>query len=397
MPDPDDPAIGNSDGGTSDNASGGRRRGDFGAGDFAGRIWAARADVAQAALVARFWDPRAGLFWLDDRRVPRSLRRHAPYWWQAQALAAQLDAAGRVPRAGRRALELLAGIARMAGSLTGPDFYDDLAWLGLACVRAHDLGWVDRTPARQLLAAVRVGADPAGGMRWKRADDFHNVPATAPAGLLALGVARWDDDPWLVGWATRLAAWLHAHLVSPSSGLIWDGSRSRAGVLVAEGPLWSYNVGTVAGLDLALADATPDPDQARRLRERASRTIRVGTAALRAGAVAVEPGSVAPAPAAGLWRDEGPGDPALFRGILARYVADLVCVDPTGAADVRADLLMQAAAVWEASTLGLVEHAWGGATPPARQAGPVSSAEQLTAVLVLEAAARVAGSGGCPR
>lgn len=281
----------------------------------------------------------------------------------------------------------------MAGSLTAPDFFDDLAWLGLACAQGHNLGWLPATPARQLLAAVRVGAVPAGGVRWRRGDDFVNVAATAPAGLLALAVANWDDDPFLRAWAAALGDWLHARLVSPTTGLIWDGARPQEGVLVPEGPLWSYNIGLLAGLDLALAGATADPARTRLLREQAVSTLRVGTRALRAGRVDVTLEDSCADSTGVLWRDEGPGDPDLFRGILARHVAQAVRADPGGTLDLRSDLLRQAAAVRRAAPLGLLERRWG-AGSPGRRAGSVTLAEQLTAVFVVEAANLVAGGVG---
>ncbi|MGV1006535.1 MAG: hypothetical protein ACOYEV_17620, partial [Candidatus Nanopelagicales bacterium] len=116
------------------------------------QVWQERAGAAQEVLVERFWQPRAGLFRADSGRAAHwktGLRLGAwNYWWQAQAMEAQLWAYARGDEAaGERARLLMAGVRRRARSLSRNRLYDDLAWLGLACARAHDLGLVDREPA----------------------------------------------------------------------------------------------------------------------------------------------------------------------------------------------------------------------------------------------------------
>ena len=373
----------------------------------------ARAVSARRVLVEQYWDSRTRLFRIRAGRMARLASwlpiGHWHYWWQAHALDCLLDGldAGD-PGPADLAVDHLNGIVnRTGGDVTGNDFIDDLAWLGLATLRAHRLGMIDARLPRALAEAVRRGHDQdLGGFRWRIGDDFHNVPASAPAAMLLAGAAELADQPGWVGLARDTAEWLHRTVVD-GTGVVWDGCRPRAGSLVPEGPLWSYNIGTVAGLDVTLA-ALSDPVEADRLLTRAGRVVRAGTAALRAGCVdipaarmAATRGSSSPPPGSRPWLDElGHGshrDPQLFRGILAQYAADLVLADPSRTHDVAADLRHQADAAWSARDhRGLVGPHWDqpttehGLPDPGRgRQGQPWLASHVSGTLTLAAAARI--------
>ena len=99
---------------------------------------------------------------------------------------------------------------RNLGSWTN-DYYDDIAWFGLAVQRAGPLA---RRSTRPALAAItcrlRDGwtADGGGGIWWRRGDDFKNAPANGPAAILA---ARAGD----VEFAATITDWMHDTLVDP--------------------------------------------------------------------------------------------------------------------------------------------------------------------------------------
>ena len=377
---------------------------------------AARAVSARRVLVEQFWDPRTRLFRIRAGPMARLAWwlpvGHWHYWWQAHALDCLLDGldAGD-PGSADLAVDHVTGIVnRTGGDVTHNDFIDDLAWLGLATLRAHRLGVIDARLPRTLAEAVSRGHDPdLGGFPWRFGDDFHNVPASAPAAMLLAGAAELAGQPDWVEVARDTAEWLHRTVVD-GTGLVWDGCRPRAGSLVPEGPLWSYNIGTVAGLDVTLA-ALSAPVEADRLLARAGRVVRAGTAALRSGCVDIPAariaairGSTSPPTGSAPWRDElGEGsnrDPLLFRGILARYAADLVLADPSRTGDVAADLMRQADAAWSArEDRGLVGPSWGQPTTPGKpDAGRVPQpqtwlASHLSGTLTLAAAGRIAAAG----
>ncbi|MCU0299976.1 MAG: hypothetical protein MUF35_00040 [Candidatus Nanopelagicales bacterium] len=350
--------------------------------------WSDCAQQAREVLVARYWDERSGLFRVGAGLPGRIgvLLPGAPWhpWWQAQALEVLLDGVGTDPGASARAPRLVDGIAAgQGGDLTRTAFVDDLAWLGLATWRAHTLGVLGPEPALALAAAVLAGHDPVlGGFRWRFGDDYHNVPATAPAAMLLARTAALAGAPTRLDLARATAEWLHAHVVEPS-GVVRDGCRPRQGRLVAEGPLWSYNVGTVAGLDVVLADeARDDAERGWRL-DRAAWVLRAGTRVLGADTD-------------GIWRDErhdGQGvDPQLFRGILARHLADLVLADPAGAPDLAEDLRRQAAAAWSARDgRGRIGAAWTGRRSAGGSPARSTLAAHLAGALVLASTARLPG------
>ncbi len=372
-------------------------------------MWQERARESHAVLVDEYWDHRTGLFRVGAA-VPGRVRALMPwrpwhYWWQAHGLEVLLDAHEAGDRqAGQRAVRLIEGIAhRNRGDLTANRYYDDVAWMGLATLRAHRLGLIDVQTPSALADAVMGGWDVGlGGVRWRVGDEFRNVAATAPGAMLLAGISWLHGDAGRLGIARAAADWLHSTLVDPC-GIVWDGCRPQDGVLVPEGRLWSYNVGTVAGLDVVLGGMA-DPVEARRLSARAARVVRAGSAALRAQcaevsrAVAlVAEGSATAIASGAVWRDElhdGAGaDPQLFRGILARHAATLVLTDPT-LIDVAHDLVVQGEAVWRARDgRGRISPSWAADRPVwSRERAPTLAAH-LSGALALASLARLERAG----
>jgi predicted alpha-1,6-mannanase (GH76 family) len=304
--------------------------------------WAARAEQAYAALVDRFWDRRRGLFrvftgWRGSLRDPWH------YWWQAHALDCVVDAVGRGAAAeAERAQRLVEGIVRRNGGRVENAYYDDMAWLGLALDRA---GSVAGLPVGDLVdrlwAELREGWHEAGGVRWRRDDTYRNVAASAPTALLA--VRRGDKE-----YARRIVDWLGEVLVDPADRVL-DGVHARPGA-VPHREWYSYNQGTVAAAYAELGE----PD----------RGLRIALAGL---------------PASGLLPDEGGGDRGLFKGIYARYAADVARAVGAAAAPLREGLARHGERAWAArSPEGLFGASWE--QPPA---GAVELSGHLSGVLLM--------------
>jgi predicted alpha-1,6-mannanase (GH76 family) len=304
-------------------------------------MWDERAAEASRALVGTYWDERRGLFRTTSARRLAWRTPAWHYWWQAHALDA-LVLAGDLDRADR----LLAGILRRNGGITN-DYYDDMAWLGLALENLRVAGGRPDAEAlvAELMAALRQGVHPSeGAVVWRRGDSYLNVPANAPTAILA---ARTGDEAL----ARQLTGWLHATLVRPD-GVVYDGVHPDVDVDTTE---WTYNYGTVIGADVALGE-----------RERAGRVARAATALLRPD---------------GLWPDEGAGDRALFKGILARHLGTLLATGPDPA--LRELLERNAIAAWQSrSPDGLTGPDWG--RPPERA---VELSAHLSGVLLLHTVA----------
>jgi predicted alpha-1,6-mannanase (GH76 family) len=143
--------------------------------------WADRAETVEDTIRRRFVRRLAGVVpgtRIGRVRWPRPLViRPWPwhYWWQAHLLDCLVDAQRRAPQP-LRAMEI-AALARTVrlrnlGSWTN-DYYDDIAWFGLAVQRAGPLARRSTQPALTAITTrLRAGWTPAGGggIWWRRTD-----------------------------------------------------------------------------------------------------------------------------------------------------------------------------------------------------------------------------------
>jgi predicted alpha-1,6-mannanase (GH76 family) len=338
--------------------------------------WYPRAEDAQSILVSRFWDARHRLFRVHS---PRRLRMpHWHYWWQAHALDALVDAASRHgsrdgPEVDRIAAHVAGIVARNGGTIRN-DYYDDMAWMALAMLRAETLIDVSTSAyVDEMWSMIKAGWAERGGIIWRRDDDYTNTPSNAPAALLAARLHARGGDPADLEWARRIEQWLYATLVDPDSGLVWDGVHPTDPHPNRDH--YTYNQGTVIGASLELHRITGE-------REFLARAAHVAT-----GAVAKYTRE-----RDGILPDEGIDDGGLFKGILARYLAEFVRraevvgdaagvpgLAATGGA--AADLLRRNAA----AVAGAQEPVGPDWTRPGAGGGSLSC--HLSAVFVLEAAA----------
>ncbi|MEN3359504.1 MAG: hypothetical protein V7637_3486 [Mycobacteriales bacterium] len=346
--------------------------------------WQVWAGKAQRLLVDRFWDGRRRLFRVHaGRRLIRLPHWH--YWWQAHALDALVDAAARDDRDGsvraRIAAFVPAIVARNGGRIVN-DYRDDMAWMGLALLRAEAMtGTPTIGLVRELWAEILAGWDHRhGGVGWRRGDTYANTPTNAPAAMLGARLYARDKDAADLAWARTIDTWLHDTLVDAATGAVRDG------VHPGEAPRpdtdrYTYNQGTVVGSSIALHRVTGDDVHLKRAGQ-------VAGAALTGF---VRPGD-------GLLVDEGTQDGGLFKGILTRYLGDFV-VTTHGSAGSPGDhgqvagqvagmLRRNGVAVAPAAARGLVGPDW---SRPQAGAGDLST--HLSAVLLLEALARMEAAG----
>lgn len=275
--------------------------------------WERRADAAQAALAREYANVRPADGWpgLYRLRAPAGLRDRIGlrYWWQAHAIDALVDRQERAPtpRNLARIRAVVRGVrATNHGRITN-DYYDDMGWMALALLRADAVGAGTAPTARRLWHVIRSGWNEAqgGGVPWRRQQPaYKNVPANGPAAILAARLYRRDGRREDLAWAERIVAWMHATLVDAETGVVWDGVNRRGDGRIDRRWLFTYTHGVALGADVELHAITGDPA----LLTRARRTA----------AAALD--RLAPD---GILRDEGPGDGALFKGILARYLAAL--------------------------------------------------------------------------
>ncbi|ALG85805.1 glycoside hydrolase family 76 protein [Gordonia phthalatica] len=303
-----------------------------------------RAAAAQVAIASRSLRPLLG--WVPGTLIgavawppvthPRRRDRWTAswnYWWQAHLVDLLVD--GAIHRDDDRcaadAVALLRGIRLHNGLLWTNDYYDDMAWMGLAIERVDRHLHRSHPCARRALSSKMVDAwSPAlgGGIPWRTTDTFFNAPANGPAAILLARTGHGER-------AVAMADWIHRELLLPS-GLIADGLWVRpGGVRELDGTTFTYCQGVALGAEVEAYRLTADRIHLDRI-DALLRAVqdRMTTDGVVSGA--------------------GGGDGGLFNGILARYLA-LVATDLPGDAagvdELRARsseiVLRSAESVWE--------------------------------------------------
>ncbi|EON30789.1 putative glycosyl hydrolase [Gordonia terrae C-6] len=281
------------------------------------RARAAADAVYDRHLQRAFWLPgtrAAAVAWPIGRMQAQFGSWH--YWWHAHLVDLLVDAAiHRVAGSshGDRSYDpdiaddvdrLLRGIRIRNGGRWTNNYYDDMAWLGLAIERADRHLHLDHAGGLRVLAGQMLDAwvpDDGGGIPWRKADQFFNAPANGPAAILLARTGHVER-------AVAMCDWMDANLVDPDTHLIIDGlKRLPDGSLKPETGTYTYCQGVVLGAELEALRATRDRTHLDRL----ARLLD-----------AVERHSCTD----GVINGGGGGDGGLFHGVLARYLA-LVATD----------------------------------------------------------------------
>ncbi|MGG6311004.1 glycoside hydrolase family 76 protein [Paenibacillus macerans] len=336
--------------------------------------WSDRADRMHRDLFACYMNEDTGIL---DQWYPRTANRAGDnfyYWWQAHVLDVLVDAYERTgdpalpERIGRfcRSLE-----SYNSGTFTH-NYYDDMEWTALALLRAYQgtgEPWY-KEKTLELWEDIQTAWNGYfdGGMAWKKDQlDYKNTPANAPAAILAARLYRLFGREADLAWAKRIYDWNRSRLVDPATGFVWDGINRLGDGQIDKDWKFTYCQGVFIGAGVELHRCTGDPGY---LKE-AQRTAAACFDAL------CEPGT-------GLLPDEGIDDTGLFKGILIRYLVELLRADPD-CPRVREIIMANAERLWSSGLLrppGLCGPSWQ--EPPRL---PVQLSVQLSGLMLLEAAA----------
>jgi hypothetical protein len=162
-----------------------------------------------------------------------------------------------------------------AAWIGGDRYYDDNAWVGLALIELERLrpgsGWLERAQELYRFAVTGWAADRTpspGGVFWLEQDrgtggrnHDRNTVSTAPNAQLGLHIGELTGAPPDLGshiGPREMYDWVVATLDSsresaaPGTGPFWDKLRGDGTIDRAE---WSYNQGSMLGLNVLLARA----------------------------------------------------------------------------------------------------------------------------------------------
>ncbi|GEM_PF-3503097 len=232
------------------------------------------------------------------------------YWWQAHGVDAMLDGYLRTrdSKYTQWMKSLLLGTKDTNGGQYPTTYYDDMAWLAIASLRAaQNTGDADYLNATNILWQDIQGgqhADRGGAVQWnKSAPNSFNACTNGPAIILATRLYRANNTAANLQTARNIYAWMKSVLVDPASGAVWDNYDAGTDA-TQKAWIFSYNVGTWIGAGLELYKATGEQtylDDAVRSAEYAM-TNRLTNGVF--------------------WTNEtGEGDGGLFKGIFLRYFA----------------------------------------------------------------------------
>ena len=233
-----------------------------------------------------------------------------------------------------------------------------------------------RRDVRALWRDVKAGwnEQQGGGIAWCKTQlDYKNTPANAPAVILGARLYRAFGDKADLQFAERVYAWLDATLVDPATGFVWDGKNRNGDGRTDKTWAFTYNQGVRIGAAVELFRATNDP----RYLQDATKTFEATIARL--------------TDARGVLKEHGKGDGGLFKGILMRYLGELIRLDPAANAKVSEFVRRQAESAWshlepdaeKASPL-LFGADWSKAATT-----PVQLGVQLSGVMLFEQMARL--------
>jgi predicted alpha-1,6-mannanase (GH76 family) len=267
--------------------------------------WSKAADSAQQALTTQYWSAEEKYY-----KHNNDGNNGFDYWWNAHALDVLVD--GYIRTKDKTYLArmdaLLTGMHKKNGDKWENNFYDDMQWLALACIRAYnatkDIRYKDL--AQTLWNMIKTGWTDihGGGIMWaKDHPNSKNACSNGPAIIIATGLYKLNHNKEDLDWAKKIYQWQRANLIDSVRGVVWDGYGNTK-----ESATYTYNQATWLGSGVELYTITHE-------------TQYLSDAIRTASYVVNDRNRFSPN---GILKGENSGDGGLFKGIFIRYLTQLI-------------------------------------------------------------------------
>ncbi len=280
--------------------------------------WDKISDTSTNTLISGYWNASGQYFNQDDQG-----NQNFNYWPQAHALDVLVDAYMRTQSSTFTDYmnKWYTGVQAKNGNTFLGTFYDDMGWNALAMLRAWDVTQNDqwKTSTETVWADIKTGWNgiEGGGIAWQKNQLYYkNTPANGPACILAARLYERFKDTSDLGWAQRIYNWEKSALVNPATGFVYDGINSNQDGQLNTTYHFTYNQGLFIGAAVEMYKATGQDGYLSDALLTASNVLNDGT--LQTG---------------GILNDEGQGDGGLFKGILVRYMVQLILANDISQGD----------------------------------------------------------------
>jgi predicted alpha-1,6-mannanase (GH76 family) len=280
--------------------------------------WSATADSLQGKTYSTFLSSDNRYF-IQNNTGNTSFN----YWWNAHGLDVLVDAYVRTKNEVyvQRMKALLVGIKEKNNGHYPNDYYDDMEWLALSSLRAYeatkDPVFLEATSILWQDIKTGLNNSQGGGIAWRKSQiNYKNTPANAPAIILAARLYQLQKNDADLQLAVTLYSWLKATLVDPATGIAWDGINRTGNGGIDKDWIFTYNQGVLIGAAEALYQVTGTQTYL-------SDAVRTANSTL--NDTNLSPG--------GMLKNENQGDGGLFKGILVRYLTQLIAQPNLSATD----------------------------------------------------------------
>lgn len=279
--------------------------------------WSDKADRAFKGLLDNFWNDNIGMFNNQYPNIDNYSNLTFHYWWYAHSIDSLVDAFERTRN--HQILEIIRekylGIVLRNGGQPLNLLYDDMEWLALTLLRVYK---ITNDPfylneVKVLWTDIKKGwtDEAGGGIAWhKEIMHYKNTPANAPAIILASRLYQLFDDENDLDWANKIFKWQDTQLVDQNTGFVNDGKNSQKDGTI-DTSAYTYCQGVYIGACTELFKISKNREYIEKALLTAETTIEKFTHT-----------------ETGLLVSEGVGDGGLFKGILIRYLTELVCLLP---------------------------------------------------------------------